>query len=131
MSAQLTGYWEPIDARSDLMSGYLGGDDDEYTDNNGRLEPIVDPNPPYSIIGSLLLVFTLASGIFFATMSILFFEVHTVLETLQLPQQHPVFSDLRRMENIATLLFVTIFLGFAALAVWGALRSSRNRADTR
>ncbi|MGI9238166.1 MAG: hypothetical protein ACR2QZ_12260 [Woeseiaceae bacterium] len=131
MSAQLNGYWEPINARSDSISAYLGSDDEDHVGESRRLEIIVDPKTPYSILGSFLIVFVLASGIFFATMLIAFLEVHTVVETLQLPQGHQVFSDLQRIENVATLVFIAICLGFAILAIWGRFFFFGRDADTR
>ena len=131
MSPQLNSYWEPIDFRFDFQPVYFGSDDKDHMDKNRRRKIIVDPKPQYSLMSSLLIVFVLASGIFFATMSFAFLEVQTTVETLQLPQEHPVFSDLRRIENAATLVFVAIYVGFAVLAIWGGLNLSRKKADTR
>lgn len=131
MSNQLNSYWEPIDYRFDFPPVYFDSDDKDRVDKNRRRNIIVDPKPQFSLMSSLLIVFVLVSGVFFATMSFAFLEVQTTVETLQLPQQHPVFSDLRRIENAATLVFVAIYAGFAVLAIWGALNLSRKKAETR
>ena len=119
MGTQLISYWEPIDARSEFPRVSSGSDDKDHMDENRRRRIIVDPKPQYSLINSLLIVFVLASGIFFATMSFAFLEVQTTVEMLQLPQEHRVFSDLRQIENAATSTFVAIFLGFAVLVISG------------
>jgi len=121
MSNQVISYWEPIDAGSDFPRVNSGSDDKDHMDKNRRRKIIVDPKLQYSLMSSLLIVFVLASGIFFATMSFAFLEVQATVETLQLPQEHQVFSDLRRIENAATLAFGAIFLAFAVLVIWGWL----------
>lgn len=131
MSTQLISYWEPIEPGSDIPQVYSGSDDKDHIDNNSCRKIIVDPKPQYSLMNFLLIVFVLASAIFFATMSFAFFEVQTIVEALQLPREHQVFSDLRRIVNAATLTFVANFLGFAVLVIWGGVYLSRKKADAR
>ncbi len=123
MSNPVIRYWEPIDAGSDFSRVYSASDDKDHMDKNRRRKIIVDPKLPYSLMSPLLIVFVLASGIFFATLSFAFLEFQTTVETLQLPQEHQVFSDLRRIENAAMLAFVAIFLGIVILVIGGGLFS--------
>ena len=129
MSAQLSSYWEPIDFRSEFPSVYVGNDDEDHPDRNRGRELIVDPEPQYSLVSTLLVVFVLVTGIFFATMSLAFLGVQTTVETLQLPHDHQVFSDLRRIENAATMVFAAVCLGFAVLAIGSRLYLSRKNSD--
>ncbi len=97
-------------------------------DKNRRRKIIVDPKLQYSMISSLLIVFVLASAIFYVTTSFAFLEVRATVETLQLPQEHQIFSDLQRIEDATMLAFVAIFVGFAVLVTWGGLYVSRKIA---
>lgn len=131
MSTQLTSYWEPIDAGGDVPDVYSGGDDRVHMGQNRRRRIIVDPTLQYSLVKYLLIVFVLASAIFFAAMSFAFLEIKMTVEMLQLPQEHQVFSDLRRIANATSLAFVAIFLGCTVLFIWGGLHISRREADTQ
>lgn len=131
MSTQLTSYWEPIDAGRDVLDVYSGGDDKVHMDQNHRRRIIVDPTLQYSSMKYLLIVFVLASAIFFAAMSFAFLEIKMTVEMLQLPQEHQVFSDLRRIANATSLAFIAIFLGCAVLFIWGGLHFSRRKADAQ
>jgi nitrogen fixation/metabolism regulation signal transduction histidine kinase len=97
-------------------------------DKNHRRRIIVDPKLQYSLMTTLLVVFVLASAIFYITMSLALLEVHTTVETLQLPQEHRIFSDLQQIENSAMLTFAATFIGFAILVVWGGLYLARKIA---
>ena len=90
----------------------------EHMDKNRR-RIIVDPKLQYSLMTTLMVVYLLASGIFYLTMSFTLLEVHATVETLQLPQEHQIFSDLQRIEKVAILTFTAVFIGFAILVVWG------------
>jgi len=131
MSTQLSSYWEPIEPVFDFPPVYFEGDDKDYIDKNDHGEIIVDPKPQYNLMGSLLIVFVLASGFFLAIMSFAILEVETTINTLQLPQKHQVFSDLQRIENAATLLVIVVYVGLAVLAIWGGHYSPRKKADTQ
>lgn len=119
MSTPLDSYWEPIEPRFDFPLADPGIDDKDHMDKNRRRKIIADPQLQYSLMNSLIIVFLLASGIFFGTMSFAFLEVQTTIESLQLPQNHQVFSDLRQIENAVALVFVAIVVGFAVLVIWG------------
>ncbi len=131
MNTQLSSYWEPIEPVSDFPPVYFDGDDKDHIDKNDRGEIIVDPKLRYCLMGSLLFVFVLASGFFFATMSFAILEVETTIDTLQLPLKHQVLSDLQRIENAATLLFIAVYLGLAVLAIWGGHYLPRKKAGTQ
>jgi len=131
MSIQLSSYWEPIEPVSDFPPVYFEGDDKDPVDKNDRGEIIVDPKLQCSLMGSLLIVFVLASGFFFATMSFAMLEVETTINALQLPQKHQIFSDLQRMENAATLLIIAVYVSLAALAIWGGHYLPRKETDTQ
>jgi len=130
MSTQLSSYWEPIEPVSDFPPVYFDGDEKDRIEKNERGEIVVDPKLQYSLMGTLLIVFVLASGFLFAAMSFAILDVETTIDTLQLPQKHQVFSGLQRIENAATLLFITVYLGLAVLAIWGGHYLPRKKADT-
>ena len=121
MSVQLSSYWEPIDFRSDFPPDYTGGEDRGHPNKYFHRELIADPEPQNSLVTSLLIVFVLASGVFFATMSLAFLEVQMTVETLRLPYDHQVLSDLRRIEHGATLVSAAVCLGLAVLAIGGQI----------
>ena len=89
---------------------------------------MVDLKLQCSLVGSFLMVFVLASAIYQATMSFTFLEFHAIADTLQLPPEHPLFSELERVEDAATSAFAAIFLGFTVLTIWAGLRLSRTIA---
>lgn len=131
MSTQLSSYWEPIDFRRDFPSVYFDPDDEDHLDKNRCTEFIVDPEPQYSLVSSLLILFVLAAGVFFATMSLAFLEVQSTIATLQLPRDHQVLSDLQRIESAARMVFAAVSLGCAVLAIGGTLFLYRKNAGTR
>jgi nitrogen fixation/metabolism regulation signal transduction histidine kinase len=96
--------------------------------DKNRRRIIVDPKLQYSLMTTLMVVYLLASGIYYVTMSFALLEVHATVETLQLSQEHQIFSDLQRIEEVAMLTFIAVFAGFAILVVWGGLYLARKIA---
>lgn len=97
-------------------------------DKNRRRRMIVDPKLQYTLMTTLLVVFILASGIFYVIMTFALLEVHATVATFQLPQEQQIFSDLQRIENGAMLTFAATFTGFVILVVWGGLYLARKIA---
>lgn len=128
MRTQAISYRKATNVGSVFPQAFSCSDDEDRPARNRRSKIIVDPKLQYSLMTTLLIVFVLASGIFYVTMSVALLEVHATIETLQLPQEHQIFSDLIRIEHATSMAFAAIFLVLIMVVVCGGLYLSRKIA---
>ena len=122
MSTQALGQREPIATGSDFPRVGPTGDGDEVRKVHRR-QVTLDQMLQKRLAYSLLIVFLVASGIFYVTMSFTLLDLRAAIEPLQLPQEHQILANLRRIENFTMFAFVVASLGFAVLAARGARRT--------
>ena len=99
--------------------------DDHAPQKSHNRKAAVDPKLQHTLTCTMIIVFLLAAGIFFVTMSFTLLDLRAALEPLQLPKENQIFSELSRIENSAAFAFAGASLGFAVLAAWGARYLSR------
>jgi hypothetical protein len=124
MSVQLVSHHGQI-VTGEGMPRVASSCDDHGAKKIHRRKAPVDPELQHTLTCTMIMVFLLAAGVFFVTMSFTLLDLRAALEPLQLAKENQIFSELSRIENSAVFAFAGASLGFAVLAAWGSRYLSR------
>jgi methyl-accepting chemotaxis protein len=105
----------PSYAEPDFLQRYC----DRQQAKERRHNSVVDPKLQYSLVKSFLIVFVVASGIYYVATTFAFLQIYAVLGTVQGPEQQQIAAQIQHVEHLAAWSLGGVFGAFA-LFIWRA-----------
>ncbi len=114
----------PNHAEQDFLQRYC----DRQQAKERRRSSVVDPKLQYSLVKSFLVVFVLASCVYYATMTLAFLEVYRILDATQDLDHHQIVAKVQHLEGLAAWAFAGFLLAFTLIIWWAGLKLSHRIA---
>jgi methyl-accepting chemotaxis protein len=93
-----------------------------------RRSSIIDPKLQYSLVKSFLLVFVVASGIYYVATTFAFLQVYAILDAVSGPERADVLARVEQLEHLLAWGFGCTLCAFAAFIWRAGLRLSHRIA---